>query len=299
MAAAIGDAAPPTSQVTITADLQARLTAHASCWGVHVDELRETSGSIVAFGRRGTDDVVLKLVKRKGDEWRAGEVVRAFRGRGVVRVHACDAGALLMERLSPGHSLVDLTRRGADEAATAIVARLVPDMTPADAPSGCPTVEHWAAGYDRYLASDARVVDRALVERARTTYLGLAHSQRDVRLLHGDLQHSNVLFDRARGWTAIDPKGVVGEVAHEIGAFFRNPVECPDTFLDAAVIERRVAQLASAVHVERTRLVGWAFAQAILSIIWSWEDGESVGAGDPRFTLAERLARLLPPDAER
>jgi streptomycin 6-kinase len=64
------------------------------------------------------------------------------------------------------------------------------------------------------------------------------------------------------------------------------------------VIERRVAQLASAVPVDRTRLVGWAFAQAVLSIIWSWEDGEVVGAGDPRLVLTEHLARLLPADAE-
>jgi streptomycin 6-kinase len=263
-----------------------------------VDELHETSGSIVAFGRRGEDEVVLKVVEREGDEWRAGEIVHAFDGRGMVRVQAHDAGALLMERLSPGHSLVDLTRRGDDEEATAIVARLVSCMTPDAAPPECPSVTLWARGFDAYLASGAHIVDRALVERARRMYLALARSQRDVRLLHGDLQHSNVLFDRARGWIAIDPKGVVGEVAYELGAFLRNPVECPETFLDPSVIERRVAQLASAVKVDRPRLVGWAFAQAILSIIWSWEDGEAVGAGDSRVVLAERLARLLPPDAE-
>jgi streptomycin 6-kinase len=276
----------------MTADLQARLGAHASRWGVHVDELRETSGSLVAFGRRGDAQVVLKLVKRESDEWRAGDVVRAFDGRGVVRVHAHDAGALLMERLSPGSSLVDLTRRGEDEQATAIVASVVQRMTPGAAPPSCPTVEHWAAAFDRYLASDDHVVDRALVERARETHLALARSQRGVRLLHGDLQHSNILLDRARGWIAIDPKGVVGEVAYELGAFLRNPVECPETFSDPAVIERRVAQITSAMHVERRRLFGWAFAQSILSIIWSWEDGESVEASDPRLELAEQLTRL-------
>jgi streptomycin 6-kinase len=276
----------------MTADLQARLGDHASRWGVHVDELRETSGSLVAFGRRGDEQVVLKLVKRESDEWRAGDVVRAFDGRGVVRVHAHDAGALLMERLSPRSSLVDLTRRGEDEQATAIVASVVQRMTPGAAPPSCPTVEHWAAAFDRYLASDDHVVDRALVERARETHLALARSQRGVRLLHGDLQHSNVLLDRARGWIAIDPKGVVGEVAYELGAFLRNPVECPETFSDPAVIERRVAQITSAMRVDRRRLVGWGFAQSILSIIWSWEDGESVEPSDPRLELAEQLARL-------
>ena len=39
-----------------------------------------------------------------------------------------------------------------------------------------------------------------------------------------DLQHYNVLFDSDRGWLAIDPKGVIGEVEYEIGASLRNPV---------------------------------------------------------------------------
>jgi streptomycin 6-kinase len=45
-----------------------------------------------------------------------------------------------------------------------------------------------------------------------------------VRLLHGDLQHYNVLLDRKRGWLAIDPKGVVAEGEFELGAALRNPI---------------------------------------------------------------------------
>ena len=70
-------------------------------------------------------------------------------------------------------------------------------------------------------------------------YVDLSGSQRSTRLLHGDLQHYNVLFDTDRGWLAIDPKGVVGELEHEIGAVLRNPDERPDLFLSSSVIERR------------------------------------------------------------
>ncbi|MFL5617982.1 MAG: aminoglycoside phosphotransferase family protein [Gemmatimonadaceae bacterium] len=263
---------------------------------MHVDRLLETRGSLVALGRRAADDVALKLLKHEGDEWWSGEIVRAFAGRGVVLVLEHTDGALLLERLMPGHPLVDLTLRGADEEATAILARVVSAMRPDVAPRACATVEEWGRGFDRYLASHARHVSRALVERARLTYAALAGSQRDVRLLHGDLQQSNVLFDHARGWIAIDPKGVVGELAYELGAFLRNPVERPGTFLDPDVIERRVAQLASTLNVDRDRVIGWAFAQAVLSSIWSWEDGERVAAGDPVLVLAERLEAMLPPD---
>ena len=61
------------------------------------------------------------------------------------------------------------------------------------------------------------------VERAQRLYVGLCASQTSTRLLHGDLHHYNILRDGDRGWVAIDPKGVVGEVEYEIGAALRNP----------------------------------------------------------------------------
>jgi len=84
----------------------------------------ETESSLIAFGRRGTEQVVLKVVKRPGDEWRSGDVVSAFGGHGVVRALAYEDGAVLLERIVPGTSLVDLTRRGHDQAATEILADL-------------------------------------------------------------------------------------------------------------------------------------------------------------------------------
>ena len=65
----------------------------------------------------------------------------------------------------------------------------------------------------------------------------LCASQRGVRLLHGDLQHYNVLFDRRRGWVSIDPKGVLGEPEYEIGAALRNPAR-PALYAVRAIVER-------------------------------------------------------------
>ena len=62
-------------------------------------------------------------------------------------------------------------------------------------------------------------------------------------LLHGDLQHYNVLFDNERGWVAIDPKGVVGEWEYEVGPLLRNPVEQPELFANPAIINRRLELL--------------------------------------------------------
>ena len=62
------------------------------------DETFETPSSVVSYGRRGAQSIVLKVVKQRGDEWWSGDVVRAFDGRGTVRAYAHEGGALLLER---------------------------------------------------------------------------------------------------------------------------------------------------------------------------------------------------------
>jgi len=275
--------------------LHSRLRERASEWGVVVESVRETPSSLIAFGRRDATAVVLKLVKHEGDEWFSGEVVEAFAGQGVVRVYQHTGGALLLERLSPGHSLVETVQAGEDEAATEIIAGVVAAMAPSAIPERCVTVTEWGESFERNLAMTDEGIARLLLLRAQQTFADLARSQSKPRLLHGDLQHSNVLFDYDRGWIAIDPKGVVGELAYELGAVFRNPQEERRLFTDAGTIERRVRQLTVALHVDATRVLGWAFAQAVLSAVWDWEDGGLAETRAPTLLLAQTLDTMLHP----
>lgn len=249
-----------------------RLQRHAAEWGVDIETTQDTSGSIIAFGSRGATRVVLKLVKHEGDEWHSGEIMQAFDGHGVARVYEHTGGALLLEHLQPGVSLVTLCQRGDDEAATDILAGVIASMAPTAAPSTCATLLDWGAGFDRYLAANDDGIPRTLVLRARATFAELCRSQNEPRLLHGDLQHSNVLFDDERGWVAIDPKGVIGELEYEVGAFLRNPQELPLLFSDPQVIDRRIQHVTTALRLDRNRVLGWAFAQSVLSAVWDWED---------------------------
>lgn len=88
---------------------QLRVRAHQ--WKVTIHQTWETSGSVLAFGESRGSPVVLKITKQHGDEWRSGEVLRAFNGHGTVRVYEFDAGAVLLERLAPGDALVNLVRQ--------------------------------------------------------------------------------------------------------------------------------------------------------------------------------------------
>ena len=270
----------------------ARLHQYARAWNVDVRAVVHAPLSLVAYGMRGDTPVVLKVLREPGDEWWSGEVAGAFEGRGMTRVYEHAGGALLLERLRPGQPLTRVAMREGDAEATRILASLVAAMSPGPPPRHSPNVEMWVAGFDRYVSSRDRRIESALVAEARDTFVELAESQRDVRLLHGDLQHSNVLLDADRGWLAIDPKGVIGEVEYELGAMLRNPTECPELFMDRATIERRVEQLAAELRLDRRRIIAWAFAQAVLSAIWEIEDGGTSGSDDPLIVLARVLRAM-------
>jgi len=280
---------------------------HARTWGVVVDNTIETESSLVAFGSRGpgsyeSQPVVLKVIKREGDEWRSGEILQAFDGKGVRRVYEHAPGAVLLERLRPGNSLAEIALSGRDEEATDILAGIIQQMslrlsmsgdeTPRVQATGV-TVWDWAKAFERYIATGDDQVPKQLVESAHRLYSSLCASQRQPRLLHGDLQHYNVLFDSERGWLAIDPKGVVGEVEYEIGAILRNPIERPGMFTERSTIERRAKRFTEKLNLDFERVLAWGFAQAVLSAIWDTEDGFPVTAMNPALQLANAIQPML------
>lgn len=270
-----------------------QLREKASQWLVTIHETWETPGSVIAFGVSRGFPVVLKIIKQQGDEWRSGEVLRAFDGHGTVRVLEFDPGAVLLERLDPGGALTHLALKGEDERATEILAEVMRQMAGCAAPGHCPTLLDWSRGFDRYLKTGNKQVPSDLVVEARDWYQRLAASQQTLMLLHGDLQHYNVLFDTERGWVAIDPKGVVGELEYEVGAILRNPVELPDLFISTTTVERRLTILTHRLSLNYERALSWAFAQSVLSAIWDVEDGCSVQPDNRMLKLARTIKPLL------
>jgi streptomycin 6-kinase len=271
-----------------------RVEERARDWGVSIQDTLETQSSFVAFGKRGNQSVVLKVLRQPGDEWRCGEVLDAFDGKGIVRVYECVDGAVLLERLNPGTALAAIALEGRDEEATDILAEVIQRMShPRETLKAVVSIQDWGKGFERYLASNDNQIPRSLVEQGQQLYSELCTSQQGARLLHGDLQHYNVLFDSNRGWLAIDPKGVTGEIEYEIGASLRNLYEKPELFGLPETVERRLKRYEVKLKLDAGRALAWGFAQAVLSAIWSVEDGFAVDARDPSIILANAIRPML------
>ena len=92
---------------------------------------------------------------------------------------------------------------------------------------------------------------------------------------------------------AIDPKGVVGELEYEVGAVLRNQYERPELFTVPSTIQKRLELFACKLNLDAGRILAWSFAQAVLSAIWSIEDGFPVGPRNPWLALADALLPML------
>jgi streptomycin 6-kinase len=261
-------------------------------WNVEAENWFGTETSLIGIGKRDDQPVVVKLIlDPDDDEWNSGAIVEAFEGRGMVRLLDRRDGAMLLERLDPGTPLFEIALEGHDQEATTIIASVILQMTPREPPSNTMTALKLFEGFERHRARGSSEIPDDLFMEAKLVYREMVETQKEVRLLHGDLQHYNVLNDSNRGWIGIDPKGVVAEREFEIGAALRNPWSMPDLFASRPVIERRVSQYADALDLDPVRIKRWAFAQAVLSAIWSVEDSEWT----PPDLTPLRLARALRP----
>jgi streptomycin 6-kinase len=255
-------------------DTQTELAAAMARWQLVAEgPALDTLNGSVAFVRRDTERLVLKIIGSASDELQALPAYAHFAGRGAVRLLAQAGRALLLERIAPGHALTRKVADGDDDGASWILcdvmAALHGDAPP---PAGLATVEDWGADFDRYRAVGGPL-PAALVDRAAAIFSDLCRSQGPRIVLHGDLHHDNVLRDARRGWLAIDPKGVIGERAYECGALLRNPTEDAARFADPAIIDRRVRIICERLGLDRARVLAWCFAQAVLAAVWAVQDG--------------------------
>ncbi|OQY45421.1 MAG: hypothetical protein B6242_10380 [Anaerolineaceae bacterium 4572_78] len=218
-----------------------------------------------------------------------------YDGRGSVRILDADKhkGVLLLELVQPATRLSYLKD---DRQATTIAANVMRKLwRPLPTHHPFPHVSKWATGLKKlrlHFDGTTGPLPSKLVEMAEVLFAELLDSMEDVVLLHGDLHHENILASNREGWLAIDPKGVVGEPAYEVGALLRNPIPIllslpnPKKFF-----ARRIDQLCDELELPRQRVLGWGIAQSVLAAWWCIEDN-SYGR-DCFITCADIMADMI------
>ncbi|MER9584325.1 aminoglycoside phosphotransferase family protein [Mesorhizobium sp. M0276] len=251
-------------------------------WKVSVPELiAETFSSRIwkVFRQDGSPAIVkaLKPFDDVADELR-GEHYLAWRGgEGAVRLLGRDGHSMLLEYA--GEILLEqvLDEKG-DNAATGIAADVMaklfsPGKYPFP-PELQPLRERFASLFKKANADRNAGVDSLYVEAAVIADRLLANPH-DIRPLHGDLHHENILHG-PRGWLAIDPKGVLGDPGFDAANMFYNPLDRDELCLDPERIAHMAEIFARTLGQTPPAILDHAIAYGCLSASWHHEDDNAV-----------------------
>lgn len=258
------------------------------------------SSHVFRVARRDAPSAIVKMLKPEGVHERPGLDYLGWRdGHGAVRLYDRVDDACLIEDAGT-KILRDYHRQHGDEAATAIILAVLSDLhapspTPPH-PDLVPLRQHF-----RPLLDGNRHGIATIAETLRWA-AGLADqlldAQTDIRPLHGDLHHDNIVFGGERGWLAIDPQGLIGDAAYDVANVFGNPLGGAKDILDPARIMRLADCFSGAIGCSREKILRYAAAHAGLSICWSMQ-GEI--SDEREENIAERLtfAKLVRERLER
>jgi streptomycin 6-kinase len=242
--------------------------------------------------RQYGEPAMLKLSVEE-DVRRGGALMEWWDGDGAARVLARDHQALLLERASGSSSLADMARAGRDDGACRILCTTAARLH-ASRPKPFPKLIPLTQWF-RELGPAALKYGGILVRCAETAQSLLAEP-RECGVLHGDLHHDNVLDFGARGWLAIDPKGLFGERGFDFANIFTNP-DLSDPSRPVATELGRFAERLEVVtevaKVERRRLLRWILAWTGLSAAWFLADD------DPLARIDRHIAELAAAELDR
>ncbi len=204
--------------------------------------------------------------------------LKIFDGHGIARVleYSDAEPAMLLEKLEPGKMLSLIED---DEEATEIAAKVMKELWQ-EVPSNYsfPSVGDWGLEFARIrdrFGGTSGPLPKEIFNKAEDLYKNLVASQEKTVLLHGDLHHYNILSAKREAWLAIDPKGLIGEPAYETGSYLRNPIpELLERSNQKEMFRKRVAIFTDLLGMNRERVVGWAYSQAVLSACWCVSENE-------------------------
>jgi streptomycin 6-kinase len=266
----------------------------AECWGIIGSVLlaNTRTSHVYRVQRQQAPSAIVKLLKPDGRHELPGMDFLGWRdGAGAVHLLDRDGDACLIEDAGT----IDLRTwrlEHGEAAANDVIAgiiRLLHTPSTASPPAGLlPLTRHFRALFQQAERQPVLELQQSLRSAAETAD-ELLKTQNDVRPLHGDLHHENIIWGKARGWLAIDPQGLIGDPAYEAANIFGNPEGAFPDIIDPARIASLVKLFATTIGTSPEKIFGYAIAHAGLSLSWSLEDGRPLSEGSDAF---ERFAFL-------
>lgn len=273
--------------------LPGTLARLGSQWHVSVgDPFATTSVSYAAVATRpGGERVVLKVPIPHPEAEREPDALRAWDGRGAVRLlELDDTGAILLEACDPGTRLSDAA--APDEVATIGGELLRTLHRPPPPDHGFDLLSDVMGEWARLARKRVRTIgDRAdakLVDQGAELLEALPFETGTHVLVHGDYHHWNVLGASREPWLVIDPKPMVGDPVYDSAQFLGNRYGTRGQ----EAFEGEVARFAEAAGFDETHVLRWCFSHETQNAMW-YLSVDDPGGSRGSIRYAHVLKQLL------
>lgn len=220
--------------------------------------------------RRGRDGLVLKVTWPHAEAEQEHLALRAWNGRGAVRLVAADPSAftMLLERLDGDRDLTSVPVLEGCEVIGGLFRRLDQPALPQ-----LPRLSEQAPRWAEHLGSPPPSLPRRLAGQARSVIGDLVgEGDRDTRLVHSDLHYANVLAGRREPWLAIDPKPMAAEWSFAVAPAVWNRAEEAARAHNLRIhLRLRADVVAEAAGLEEERVRAWTFVRLVVNALWAAE----------------------------
>lgn len=243
-------------------------------YDLHIQQTFNLSYNFVAPALRSDgSEVVIKIVIDQKEFEAELRALQLLSGESTVKVLAFEKerGIMILERIKPGQTLAEIED---DDQATIIAAKVMKVlMAPASADTNLPTVLDRENSLKRIYQNynDYQPVSKTTIEEALSIFRELNRSIDKPYILHGDLHHYNILANGDGSWTAIDPKGLIGDREYEVVQYLLNKL--PEQRMEE-ITEKRIEIFVDVLNLNKERVLLRAYSHAVLATCWTIEDGQ-------------------------
>lgn len=273
---------------------------------------------VIPVAREGAEPAVLKLTWPHVEARHEHLALRAWDGRGAVRLLAAAPAdqALLLERLDGARDLTTVPILEACEE----IGRLFTELDRAPLPQ-VDTIADKAQRWREELADAGPLVPRRLTEQARSALDDLLVDPPPARLVHEDLHDMNVLAplggvgsdgarsncvrssserssgegDASRGcWLAIDPKPVSGEWAYAVAPIVWNREDAAARAHSLRThVRLRAEVVADAAGLDLDRVQAWTLVRLTVNAAWAAQYSQADHFRGRMIALAKAFSEPL------
>ena len=252
------------------------------------------TGMVWKVHQQNDEPAVLKLLKPLGlpQEFDGANYLQWRNGNGCAKLLRREHTVFLIEYVSD-YTLRDHLIATSDKEATAIICEVITNVHKPVAggpPKNLPHLREYCEGLFRKAKVDRAAGSSGLIVKAADLLENLILEQKEIRPLHGDIHHRNIMLSPTRGWLAIDPGSLMADPTFEIANMFFNPDDMEAMVEDLARIQYLAETFSSLLNRPAKTVLHYGFVYACLSASWAEEDGRDPAS---RLRVAELMNGML------